>query len=120
ILSITCDNMSNNNVMIKDLAILVPEFAGSASHTQCFLHTVNLVAKSLIHDFDVAKKEANKALYGKEVANEIDELRTNDENEEDVIISQDLDNELIDNDEGWVDDVELLPADEHNKLQKKI
>lgn len=109
--------------MIKDLAALVPEFAGSASHTRCFLHTINLVAKSLIREFDVAKKEANGALDGKdaEVANEIDELRKDDENEEDVIVLQDLDdNELTDNDEGWVDDVEMLPADEHNKLQKNI
>lgn len=109
--------------MIKDLAALVPEFAGSASHTRCFLHTINLVAKSLIREFDVAKKEANGALDGKdvEVANEIDELRKDDENEEDVIVLQDLDdNELTDNDEGWVDDVKLLPADEHNKLQKNI
>ncbi|KAG1807537.1 hypothetical protein EV424DRAFT_1306685, partial [Suillus variegatus] len=51
-LSVTCDNASNNNVMVDKLATLVPEFAGEASHTQCFLHTVNLVAKSLIREFD--------------------------------------------------------------------
>ncbi|KAG1831813.1 hypothetical protein EV424DRAFT_1272437, partial [Suillus variegatus] len=67
ILSVTCDNASNNNVMIEDLAALVPEFAGSASHTRCFLHTINLIAKSLIREFDVAKKEANGALDGKDV-----------------------------------------------------
>ncbi|KAG1782402.1 hypothetical protein EV702DRAFT_925011, partial [Suillus placidus] len=51
-LSVTCDNTSNNNVMVDKLAMLVPEFAGEVSHTRCFLHTVNLVAKSLIREFD--------------------------------------------------------------------
>ncbi|KAG2098242.1 uncharacterized protein F5147DRAFT_530360, partial [Suillus discolor] len=52
ILSVTCDNALNNNVMVDELEQLVPEFAGEASHTWCFLHTVNLVAKSLIWEFD--------------------------------------------------------------------
>ncbi|KAG1812699.1 hypothetical protein EV424DRAFT_1277463, partial [Suillus variegatus] len=52
ILSVTCDNASNNNVMVENLAAEVPAFGGAASHTRCFLHTVNLVAKSLIREFD--------------------------------------------------------------------
>ncbi|KAG1843067.1 hypothetical protein C8R48DRAFT_557081, partial [Suillus tomentosus] len=52
ILSVTCDNASNNNVMVENLAAEVPAFGGAASHTRCFLHMVNLVAKSLIHEFD--------------------------------------------------------------------
>ncbi|KAG2053514.1 hypothetical protein BDR06DRAFT_886001, partial [Suillus hirtellus] len=47
-LSVTCDNALNNSVMVDELEILVPKFAGEASHTQCFLHTINLIAKSLI------------------------------------------------------------------------
>ncbi|KAJ8596336.1 hypothetical protein M405DRAFT_726459, partial [Rhizopogon salebrosus TDB-379] len=48
ILSVTCDNALNNNVMVRELSYKVPAFGGVTSHTQCFLHTVNLVAKSLI------------------------------------------------------------------------
>ena len=51
----TCDNASNNDAMIQELEILTPEFAGFASHTQCFLHIVNLVAKSLLRQFDAKK-----------------------------------------------------------------
>ncbi|KAG2085760.1 uncharacterized protein F5147DRAFT_527213, partial [Suillus discolor] len=51
-LSVTCNNASNNNMMVDKLVMLVPKFTGEASHTRCFLHTMNLVAKSLICEFD--------------------------------------------------------------------
>ncbi|KAG2041384.1 hypothetical protein BDR03DRAFT_809943, partial [Suillus americanus] len=60
-LSVRCDNTSNKNVMVDKLAMLVPKFAGEVSHTRCFLHTMNLVAKSLIREFDVSKKDAEHA-----------------------------------------------------------
>lgn len=42
--------------MIDKLQALLPEFAGREGHTRCFLHTTNLVAKSLISQFDVKKR----------------------------------------------------------------
>ncbi|KAG2756745.1 hypothetical protein P692DRAFT_20714526, partial [Suillus brevipes Sb2] len=48
VLAVTCDNASNNTVMIEELHETLPDFGGTASHTRCFLHTVNLVAKSLL------------------------------------------------------------------------
>jgi hypothetical protein len=47
ILSITCDNASCNNVMIAELAKVLPNFS-EVGHTRCFLHIVNLVAKLVI------------------------------------------------------------------------
>ncbi|KAG2088738.1 uncharacterized protein F5147DRAFT_531761, partial [Suillus discolor] len=52
ILSVTCDNTLNNNIMVGGLEDLLPGFGGAASHTWCFLHTVNLIAKSLLCEFD--------------------------------------------------------------------
>ncbi|KAG2070279.1 hypothetical protein BDR04DRAFT_951156, partial [Suillus decipiens] len=52
ILSVTCDNASKNDTMICALSSKVPEFGGTATHTRCFLYTVNIVAKSLIQEFD--------------------------------------------------------------------
>ncbi|KAG2114232.1 uncharacterized protein F5147DRAFT_554184, partial [Suillus discolor] len=52
ILSITCDNVSNNDAMIHELSGKVLEFGRPTTHTRCFLHTVNLVAKSLIWEFN--------------------------------------------------------------------
>ncbi|KAF8961228.1 hypothetical protein BDZ97DRAFT_1599153, partial [Flammula alnicola] len=51
ILSITCDNASNKDVMISELEDLLPEFS-AANHTCCFLHVNNLVARTLVKQFD--------------------------------------------------------------------
>jgi hypothetical protein len=48
----TCDSASNNDAIIQELEMLTPTFAGFASHTCCFLGVVNLIAKSLICQFD--------------------------------------------------------------------
>ncbi|KAG2337342.1 hypothetical protein BDR05DRAFT_895412, partial [Suillus weaverae] len=48
ILAIICDNTSNNTVMIKELNKTLPDFGRTASHTRCFLHMVDLIAKSLL------------------------------------------------------------------------
>lgn len=56
LLSITCDNASNNDKMIEHLSILVENFPGPANQTRCFTHILNLVAKSILRQFDVAKK----------------------------------------------------------------
>jgi hypothetical protein len=55
-LSIMCDNASNNDAMVKHLATLVENFPGPANQTRCFTHILNLVAKSILRQFNVAKK----------------------------------------------------------------
>ncbi|TFK47878.1 hypothetical protein OE88DRAFT_1608415, partial [Heliocybe sulcata] len=52
ILGISCDNASNNDTMIKELPNLLPDFPGDANRVRCFLHIVNLVAKSILKLFD--------------------------------------------------------------------
>ena len=52
----TCNNTSNNNMMVDKLTELVSEFAGDANHMQCFLHVVNLVAKTLLLQFEAKHK----------------------------------------------------------------
>ncbi|PBK68153.1 hypothetical protein ARMSODRAFT_841952, partial [Armillaria solidipes] len=54
VLSITCDNASNNDTMIEALgdSADVPSFSGQVSRTRCFAHIVNLMAKSLLKQFD--------------------------------------------------------------------
>ncbi len=56
----TCDNASNNDTMIDELARVLPSFAGAPNRVRCFTHVLNLVAKSLIRQFDaeVDKDEA--------------------------------------------------------------
>ena len=56
ILGVTADNASNNN-MIKHLAVVIDTFPGAPNQTQCFAHILNLVAKTVLHQFEGLKKE---------------------------------------------------------------
>lgn len=58
-LSLTCDNASSNDTMVTELGKLPDSFAGSANHTRCFLHIINLVAKHLLRKFDVPEQKNN-------------------------------------------------------------
>ncbi|KAG2744250.1 hypothetical protein P692DRAFT_201667543, partial [Suillus brevipes Sb2] len=51
-LCVTCNNTASNTMMVENLAEALPSFPGRAIHTRCFLHTINLVAKSLLKEFD--------------------------------------------------------------------
>ncbi|KAG2112006.1 uncharacterized protein F5147DRAFT_557772, partial [Suillus discolor] len=57
---VACDNASNNNKMIDKLAMELLNYGGRAGHTQCFLHTVNLVANSILCKFDVKKGDGDE------------------------------------------------------------
>lgn len=74
ILGVTCDNAANNEVMIDELANLAPDFRGASSRARCFLHVVNLVAKSIIRIFDIKKKDVDAALASGDVVVEWNEL----------------------------------------------
>ncbi|KAF9223265.1 hypothetical protein BS17DRAFT_767172 [Gyrodon lividus] len=58
-LCITCNNASNNTVMVEKLGEML-NFSGASMHTQCFLHTTNLVVKVLLREFDVKSKGQSK------------------------------------------------------------
>lgn len=110
-----CDNATNNDVMIRELEILVPTFGGSANHTRCFLHVVNLIAKMLIRQFDIRKEEADRALKD---AMELEELTQGTDEEELISIGQDLDSgeteefESSNENDGWIDEREELDEEE--------
>jgi hypothetical protein len=61
ILSITCDNASNNDTMVEALKDQLEIFAGDSNRTRCFDHIVNLIAKSVIQQFDVPKTKGNES-----------------------------------------------------------
>ena len=113
-----CDNASNNNVMIDKLAYLVLKFSRRASYTQCFLHTINLVAKSLIWEFDVTKKDADCvwSVQAEPEDNELVDLGSDIERED----REEVDEELEDNSEGWIDEVQVMEEEEAVKLHRNI
>ena len=105
--------------MIEELQVCVPEFAGSVSHTCCFLHIVNLIAKLLLRQFDAKKMMV-------EGDRELAELRRELADEEATfqgrMVGADDDEavEEVDNDEGWVDEMDNLTDKEKEDLERSI
>ncbi|KAF9560222.1 hypothetical protein CPC08DRAFT_610148, partial [Agrocybe pediades] len=58
ILTVTADNATNNDAMVAELEELLPEFCAT-NQIRCFLHVNNLVAKTLVRQFDLPKKSGN-------------------------------------------------------------
>jgi hypothetical protein len=106
--------------MVDELIDRVPQFGGAISHICCFLHIINLIAKSIIHQFDVKKKDLDEIFNG-----DTPEIQGFNkciiEGEEELTDSEDhkelQDRLLKDNNDGWIDEVELLSEEEHNTLK---
>ncbi|TFY76101.1 hypothetical protein EWM64_g7913 [Hericium alpestre] len=108
--------------MIQELEHLLPEFPGETNHTRCFAHIVNLVAKSLLKQFDTKKggagadsgAEAELDALAEDI--DIEDMQTRLEN---TAVAAEGD-EVIDEEEGWVNEVAELTADEKKELEKSI
>ena len=72
ILGITGDNASNNDSMIQYLGNTLDDFPGSDNQTRCFVHTVNLIAKSILKPFDTRKTKKTQSFS--DVAHALAEL----------------------------------------------
>jgi cobalamin biosynthesis protein CobT len=88
--------------MIEHLSTLVDNFSGAPNQTRCFTHILNLVAKSVLRQFDVAKKSGP-----------VDSEQLNDATKELALLTQELDlgPDGADNDENDDDNDE---GDEEN------
>ncbi|KAI0702181.1 hypothetical protein C8Q76DRAFT_603625, partial [Earliella scabrosa] len=52
-LGLTCEITSNDDSMVDMLAFHLRHFEGQFHRVRCFVHIINLVAKSLLRQFDV-------------------------------------------------------------------
>jgi hypothetical protein len=67
--------------MINHLSMLLEDFPGPSNQTRCFLHILNIMAKSIIQQFDVPKTK-NSAVLDKAaqaLANLAEGLETEEE-----------------------------------------
>jgi len=131
ILSITCDNASCNNIMIAELAKILPNFS-EVSHTWCFLHIVNLVAKSVIRQFDVQKKRDDEHLdeAEQELRDLAGDVDLENEQAEEVMgqyqingetdTGDDSNDDSNDDVEGWIDEMMLLSPTERERVEEDI
>jgi hypothetical protein len=119
---VTCDNASNNEKMAEKLEDLLPAFA-SSNRARCFTHVLNLIAKSLLKQFDVAKKSESDDELNEEEA-ELLNLAMDLETEE-LTMAQESDGDdgeiqKDDDSEGWVDEVAALSPEEREMLEDDV
>ena len=104
--------------MIEELHTLVAKFAGSASHTRCFLHIINLIAKTLIQQFDAKKTTTEADSELAEMGKELNE----DERLLDEVMhdNEDEDERIEEENDKWVDETEGLDMEERIQLERSI
>lgn len=107
--------------MVEELSEIVPTFPGEANRTRCFAHIVNLIAKSVIKQFDVPKQRAGDTSGGS--VDKLIALAGDIELEERATrgYAYDNDSEIEDdNVENWTDELLGMSREEHEKLDGEI
>jgi hypothetical protein len=126
---VTADNASNNDKMIEHLATLIDSFPGVANQTRCFTHILNLVAKSVLRQFEVPKAKGGKVVddAARELAAVFDELEDDDKgsnsggNEEGGEGNDDEDDNTVDDDEdGLPDERDGMSEEELASLEESV
>lgn len=122
ILSVTCDNTSNNDAMSTELDHMLTKYS-PVNRTRCFAHILNLVTKSLLKQFDV-KQEDKKQDDLTDDEQALLDLAGNIEQEELTMTQEkddaDAETEEDDDLEGWVDEIEALTLEERENLEESI
>lgn len=107
--------------MIRQLELLIDKFKGQGSQTRCFAHILNLVAKSIIRQFDVPKAQANNIFD--EPTTALMELAADiDVEEQEMAESRDDgdDGEEDENTEEWVDERDTMTTEQLAALDKSV
>lgn len=114
-----CDNASPNDTMIDELSVLLEEFPGAANRTWCFTHILNLVAKSILKQFDLPKAKASEALSA---AMEALSVLAGDIETEEVDMDGDLaeDDDSDDDEDGIADPRDVMTESEIAELDESL
>lgn len=107
--------------MIEHLAILIEMFPGAANQTRCFAHILNLVAKSVLRQFEAPKGKGEKAIgdAARELAAVFDELDNAESSESGGNEAGDSDEGNDDEDDDAVDDDEDGLPDERKGMEEE-
>lgn len=102
------------DTMIEVLEELLPEFPGAANQTRCFTHILNLVAKSILHQFDTKKPAAADEDPIDALARELDDAM-------DTLLDDDhLEDDQEDDDDGLGDERAGMSAAEIAALEESL
>jgi hypothetical protein len=109
--------------MIRQLKELINEFKGQECQTRCFTHILNLIAKSIIRQFDVPKDQANK-VFDEATTALMDLAGDIDVEEEEMAESgddgDDDDDEDNENTENWVDERDNMTVEQLAELDESV
>ena len=99
---------------------LLPVFQ-QVNRAQCFLHILNLVAKSLLKQFDMKKVPPDDDELTEEEQELLDLEKDLEEEELTMIEVDDSDDSPEDDDmEGWIDEMQVLMKEEQQNLHKMV
>lgn len=117
ILNITLDNTSNNDTMIAELELSLEDFS-DINRTCCFMHIINIVAKSFLKQFDAEKKCGAGNANVDDI--DLDELVKEVEIDKSQAVNDTSDEEDNDDLDGWVVELEELSDEKWKKLLECI
>lgn len=111
--------------MVEELEDLLPGFS-HVNHTRCFLHVNNLVARTLVRQFDIPKAKPGAAVDDDDPDKELRELAGDIDLEErqtrEALLEEIGDGELgpDDDNEEWIDEMAALSQAEREGLQDSL
>jgi len=122
--------------MIEHLATLIETFPGAANQTRCFTHILNLVAKSVLRQFEAPKSKGRDVLddAARELATVFDDLEDDDMDLNDDVADldgggnedsgegdEDVDDGVVDDDDdGLPDERDGMSEEELANLEKSV
>ena len=111
--------------MVEHLATLVETFPGAPNQTRCFAHILNLVAKSVLRQFEGPKEK--KELTGtlptvvQEINSDNDDELSDGGNNEGDDECDDVEDDVVDDDEdGLIDEVDELSEEELARVKENV
>jgi hypothetical protein len=112
-----------HNMMVEELDDILPGFS-PVNRTRCFSHILNLVAKSLLKQFDITKDEKKnnelnddeQSLLALAEGLEDEELLTAQEMDDGDNKTEDNDDDISD----WIDEAEVLMPEEQENLEDSV
>lgn len=125
------DNASANDVMVRELGAAIEGFSGPGHQIRCFAHILNLVAKTIISQFDTKSGTAggdstrDSAAAAKQAAALAEIVAGLDMDSVEVEVEAEVegegdDDELDDEVDAWIDERCDLSDEEKDELRENV
>jgi hypothetical protein len=108
--------------MIEKLERRLIDFPGASNRARCFTHILNLVVKSIMHQFDVSSARPGPSGVTDERREELMRLAGDIDAEDQELEEEDYedDPEEPDNSDGWIDEREEMAEEDVDELDDNV